>query len=72
MTDKPRSIITDKLVVAKTGGTMEYWFNHLDSLGAQKMEHVEIFHLISGIHELAPLGEWNHNLLTTSYEWDRG
>ena len=72
MNGRTRSIITDKLVLAKTGETMTYWFSRLDSLGAPKMEHSEIFGLVSGIPELEPLGQWNQNLLTTSYEWDRG
>jgi len=67
-----RSIITDKLVVAKTGKKIEEWFLLLDKKGAKKMSHTDIFKLISSTEELAPLGEWNHNLLTTTYEWDRG
>ena len=67
-----RSIITDKLVVAQTGATMEEWFRHLDSLGAQKMAHVDICNLVASIEGLKPLGHWNQNLLATSYEWDRG
>ena len=51
---------------------MEEWFRHLDSLGAQKMAHADIFNLIASIDGLKPLGQWNQNLLTTSYEWDRG
>ena len=67
-----RAIITDKLVVARTGATMEDWFRHLDSLGAKKMTHADIFNLVASIDGLKPLGQWNQNLLTTSYEWDRG
>lgn len=67
-----RSIITDKLVVAKTGKTMEEWFLLLDKKGASKMSHPDIFNLVNSIEGLAPLGEWNHNLMTTSYEWSRG
>lgn len=67
-----RKIITDKLVVEKTGATMEEWFRQLDKAGAKKLSHVEIFTLISNTRGLQPLGEWNQNLLTTSYEWDRG
>ena len=36
------------------------------------MKHPAIFKLVSSISGLQPLGEWNHNLLTTSYEWSRG
>jgi hypothetical protein len=73
MTDKKeRAIITDKLVVEKTGATMEEWFRHLDDLGARKMRHAEIFDLVAKTEGLKPLGEWNQNLLTTTYEWDRG
>src|ERR1043166_1708553 len=67
-----RSIITDKLVVGKTGVAMEEWFRHLDDLGARAMKHSEIFDLVTSIEGLVPLGQWNQNLLTTSYEWDRG
>src|SRR4051812_2368347 len=70
--EKPRSIITDKLVVSKTGSTMEEWFRHLDSLGAQKMTSHQIHALITSIEGLAPLGEWNQGLLGTSYQWSRG
>jgi hypothetical protein len=73
MTDKKeRAIITDKLVVEKTDATMEEWFSHLDGLGARKMKHVEIFNLVTSTDGLKPLGEWNQNLLTTTYEWNRG
>lgn len=67
-----RSIITDKLVVAKTGATMEDWFRHLDTLEARELSPADIFNLVVSIDGLKPLGQWNQNLLTTSYEWDRG
>ena len=67
-----RSIITDKLVVEKTGEPMEHWFKLLDKQGAKKLTHREIFNLVASIDDLAPLGQWNQNLLTTTYEWDRG
>ena len=67
-----RKIITDKLVVEKTGTAIEEWFKQFDKAGAKKLSHIEIFNLISSIKQLQPLGEWNHNLLATSYEWDRG
>lgn len=69
---KERAIISDKLVVEKTGKTMETWFSMLDKKGAKSMKHIDIFNLISNIEGLKPLGEWNHNLLTTTYEWNRG
>ncbi len=69
---KQRSIITDKLVAEKTGKTIEAWFTILDKKGAKKMTHVDIFGLISNTEGLKPLGEWNHNLLATTYEWNRG
>ena len=50
---------------------MEEWFLLLDKRGAQKMTHPEIYALVSSIKGLESLGEWNRNLLTTSYEWDR-
>lgn len=67
-----RKIITDKLVVKKTGTAIEEWFKQFDKAGAKKLSHIEIFNLIGSIKQLQPLGEWNHNLLATSYEWDRG
>src|SRR3954447_16369763 len=67
-----REIITDKLVVEKTQHTMEEWFKLLDKQGAKEMKHPGIFKLVSNIPALQPLGEWNQNLLTTSYEWSRG
>ncbi|MEO8769041.1 MAG: hypothetical protein ABI402_03120 [Ferruginibacter sp.] len=67
-----RAIITDKLVVEKTGKTMEEWFKLLDKKGANKMKHIDIFNLVGSIKELNLLGEWNQNLFTTTYEWNRG
>ena len=67
-----RNIITDTLVVEKTGKPIEHWFTNLDKKGAAGMSHTQIFALVSSTDGLAPLGEWNHNLLTTSYEWSRG
>ncbi len=71
-TSKERKIISDKLVVEKTGLTLEECFLLLDQKGAAKMEHKEIFAAAERIAKLKPLGEWNLNLLTTSYEWGRG
>lgn len=68
---KERSIITDKLVIAKSGKAIEDWFKILDKAGGKKLSHPEIFEIISGIEELKPLGQWNHNLLRTAYEWSR-
>ncbi len=70
--EKERSIITDKLVKQLTRKTMEEWFLLLDEKGAKKMVHEDIFNLVAGIKGLQPLGEWNQNLLTTTYEWNRG
>lgn len=67
-----RNIITDTLVAAKTNKTIGEWFTLLDKKGARQMGHIEIFKLISSTEGLKPLGEWNHNLLATSYEWSRG
>jgi hypothetical protein len=69
---KDRSIITDKLVVEKTGNTMETWFRLLDKFGAKKMDHTAIFNFVKKTDGLDKLGEWNQNLLATSYEWSRG
>jgi len=69
---KERNIISDKLLIEKTKKPMEDWFKVLDKKGAKKMSHAQIFGLVSAIPGLKPLGEWNHNLLTTTYEWDRG
>ena len=66
-----RSIITDKVVVAKTGATMEEWFRHLDSLGAQKLDSAAIYKLVQAVDGLTSLGEWNQGLLSTSYQWSR-
>ena len=67
-----RSIITDKLVVEKTGESMEHWFNLLGEKGAKEMRHAEIFDLVANTDGLKPLEQWNQNLLTTTYEWNRG
>ncbi len=68
---KQRKIISDKLVTEKTGKTMEEWFKLLDKKGAKKMKHADIFDLVSRMEGLKPMGRWNQNLLTTTYEWDR-
>jgi len=68
---KERNIISDKLVIEKTGKTLEDWFKQLDKKGAKKLSHLEIFNLVSGTVGLKPLGQWNQNLLTTTYEWNR-
>ena len=67
-----RKIITDKLVLEKTGRTITDWFDELDKKGAKGLDHAAIFDLVAAIDGLKPLGQWNQNLLTTSYEWDRG
>lgn len=69
---KGRSIITDKVVVEKTGKTMSEWFDLLDQKGAKKLDSHGIYDLIRGIDGLTGLGEWNQGLLSTSYQWDRG
>lgn len=69
---KERNIITDSLAVEKTKKTLEDWYKILDEKGAQKMKHNEIFDLVSKTPALKSLGQWNQNLLTTSYEWSRG
>ena len=70
--EKERAIITTQLVKKLSGKPMEDWFNMLDERGAREMKHAAIFALVSSIEGLKPLGEWNQNLLTTTYEWDRG
>lgn len=67
-----RNIITDTLVRELTGKPMEKWFLLLDEQGAQEMKHADIFTLAGNIKGLESLGEWNRNLLTTTYEWNRG
>jgi hypothetical protein len=69
---KERQIISDKLVVEKTGKPMEHWFLILDKKGAIKKNPKGIYELISTIPGLKPLGEWNMGLLSTSYQWSRG
>ncbi|MFT3907987.1 MAG: hypothetical protein QM737_01065 [Ferruginibacter sp.] len=71
-TKKEHAIITDKLVIEKTGKPMETWFKMLDKKGAKEMKHIDIFHLVSSIEGLKQLGQWNQNLFTTTYEWNRG
>ncbi len=69
---KGRSIITDKVVVEKTGKTMAEWFDVLDRKGAKMLDPHGIYELIGTIDGLKPLGEVNQGLLSTSYQWDRG
>jgi len=67
-----RAIITDKLVSELSGKTLEEWFVWLDRQGAAEMDYASIYALAGSATGLQPLGEWNLNLLTTSYEWSRG
>jgi hypothetical protein len=69
---KQRNVITDKVVVPKTGKTMAEWFAILDEKGAKKLDSHSIYDLVVSIDGLKPLGEWNCGLLSTSYQWDRG
>ena len=46
---KERAIITDKLVVEKTGKTMEEWFKLLDKKAAKEMKHIDIFNLVDRV-----------------------
>jgi hypothetical protein len=69
---KERKIITDKLIVQKTGKTMEEWFKVLDKNGAKKLDSHGIYELVKSIDGLTLLGEWNQGLLSTFYQWDRG
>jgi hypothetical protein len=70
--EKERSIITTQLVKKLSGRSMEDWFKILDEKGAKEMKHAHIFALAGSIDGLKPLGQWNQNLLVTTYEWDRG
>ncbi len=65
-------MITDKVVVARTGSSMEDWFRHFDSLGAAKLNSHDLYELAASIDGLKSLGEWNIGLLSTSYQWSRG
>lgn len=58
-----RQIITDKLVLEKTGKTLEDWYLLLDQNDAKSKSHLGIFTLVQSFPGLVPLGEWNHNLL---------
>jgi uncharacterized protein YndB with AHSA1/START domain len=69
--EKARAILTTQLVKKLSGKPMEDWFKVLDEQGAKDMKHAGIFALVSSIEGLKPLSEWNRNLLTTTYEWDR-
>ena len=69
---KERSVITDKVVLPKTGKTIAEWFDILDQKGAKKLDAHGIYALINNIEGLKPLGEWNCGLLSTTYQWDRG
>jgi hypothetical protein len=68
----PRNIISDSLLVKTTGKPLEHWYKLLDKKGAARLAHSEIYELISQIPDLESLGQWNWNLLATSYEWSRG
>src|SRR4051812_33967045 len=69
---KERNIISDKLSIEKTGYDLEHWFGVLDKKNARTKTHAQIFSEVANIKALASLGEWNQNLLTTTYEWKRG
>lgn len=67
-----RNIITDKLVVEKTGKPMEEWFLMIDKKGGTQLTYKDIYPIVSTIKGLESLGEWNQNLLATTYCWSRG
>lgn len=67
-----RNIITDKLVVEKTGKAMEEWFLLIDKKGGAQLTYKDVYPIVSSIKGLEPLGEWNQNLLATTYSWSRG
>ena len=69
---KERSVITDNVVLPKTGKTIAEWFEILDEKGGKQLDAHGIYALIASIDGLKPLGEWNCGLLTTTYQWDRG
>lgn len=69
---KQRNVITDKIVVPKTGKTIAEWFTILGEKGAKKLDSHGIYTLIGSTDGLKSLGEWNCGLLSTSYQWDRG
>lgn len=69
---KERVIISNKLVIEKTGKTLEECFLLLDKKGAGKLNPPDIYKLITEIPALKALGAWNQNLLSTSYQWSRG
>lgn len=71
-TAEQRNVITDKVVIVKTGKTIAEWFDVLDEKGAKHLDPRGIYSLIGTIDGLEPLGEWNQGLLSTSYQWDRG
>lgn len=71
-TTKERNIISDKLLFEKTGRSIEDWFLILDEKGAKSLSHLDIYNLIGKTEGLEILSEWNQNLLTTTYEWNRG
>lgn len=72
MAKQERNIITDKLVIEKTGKALEDWFLQLDAAGAKELTPTALYQLVATIDGLQPLGEWNQNLLATSYAWSRG
>ena len=69
---KERNIISDKFVFEKTGRPIQDWFLIIDKKGGQSLTQKEVYNIIAGIEGLESLGEWNQNLLTTTYLWDRG
>lgn len=67
-----RQIVTDKLIIEKTGKPLEHWFGIVDRKGGRAQSPQELYRTVSSIPALEPLGEWNRNLLATTYAWSRG
>ena len=68
-TSKKAPRMSDAAVKAKTGKTWKDWFSILDRAGARNMTHQEIVKLLHTKHEVGP---WWTQMVTVTYEQDRG
>jgi len=65
---KPKAIMTDAAIKARTGKDWMTWFAALDKAGAAKLDHKAIVTLARGMGS----GRWHGQMVAVSYERARG
>ncbi len=66
---KKSTSMSDAAVLKATGKNWSQWFSILDKVGARKLPHSEIAHMIGSKYKCPP---WWHQMVTVEYERARG